>query len=126
MTAGEAFPRRARVNRDREIRALRRRGRRYRSGPLDLYVASSPAGRARVGLVVARHGRTIADRNRLKRRLRELARREWLPGAREGGLEADLLIQARAEAYDESFDELRTALREGLRTVEWPGGSSSR
>lgn len=114
------------MRRDPEIRALRRRGRRYRSGPLELYVAPSPAERPRVGVVVPRHGHTIADRNRLKRRLRELARREWLPEARENGLAADLLIQARAEAYEGSFDELRTAFRDGLRAVEWPDGFSSR
>lgn len=46
------------------------------------------------------------DRNRLKRRLRELARLELLPALRTAA-SVDLAIRARREAYDASFDALR-------------------
>jgi RNase P protein component len=56
------------------------------------------------------------ERNRLRRRVKEIARREWLSAAwgREGGPERhlDVLIRARREAYESSFDELRGILLE--------------
>lgn len=67
---------------------------------------------ARVGLVVPRHGRSAVDRNRLKRRLRELARTELLPGAPA----VDAVLHARPGAYALSFDELRATTRR-IRTL---------
>ena len=67
---------------------------------------------ARIGLVVPRHGRSAVDRNRLKRRLRELARVELLPGAPP----VDAVLHARPGAYALSFDELRTSTRR-IRTL---------
>jgi RNase P protein component len=56
------------------------------------------------------------ERNRLRRRVKEIARREWLSAAwrREGEPERhlDVLIRARREAYESSFDELRGILLE--------------
>ena len=46
------------------------------------------------------------DRNRLKRRLRELARIELLPSLRTGQA-TDVAIRARREAYAAEFDALR-------------------
>lgn len=78
-----------------------------------------------MAVVVPRHGRRIVDRNRLKRRLRELARREWLPRAWEAEVPLDVVIQSRAEAYDASFGQLRRAVLAGIRSIQWPGASSS-
>jgi ribonuclease P protein component len=55
---------------------------------------------------VPRHQHSAVDRNRLKRRLRELARVELLPSLR-AGTATDIAIRARREAYDAAFDELR-------------------
>jgi ribonuclease P protein component len=52
------------------------------------------------------------QRNRLKRRLREIARTELLPRLARGGCEVDVLVRARPEAYDASFDELSHQLIE--------------
>jgi ribonuclease P protein component len=49
-------------------------------------------------------------RNRLKRRLREISRRELLPRFREQGLLLDLLIRARKEAYEASYRQLKRGL----------------
>jgi ribonuclease P protein component len=56
----------------------------------------------RVGVVVPKHRRKVAERNRVKRRLRELVRVRLL--TRLEGI--DLLIRAKAEAYDSTFDQL--------------------
>ena len=56
----------------------------------------------RVGIIVPRHKRTIVERNTLKRRLRELARTRLLPAIPP----ADVVLFARPEAYEASFDAL--------------------
>jgi ribonuclease P protein component len=59
-----------------------------------------------VGLVVPRLRHTAVARNRLKRRLRELARTRLLPSA----LDADVVIRVRPETYDASFAELQVEM----------------
>jgi ribonuclease P protein component len=93
------FPRSVRLRRGTEIRAALRTGRRVRTRYFDLYVAPAPAGCLRVALVVPRHGRSIVARNRVKRRLREAVRLEFLPRCR-GRLASDIVVRARPEAYD--------------------------
>ena len=61
----------------------------------------------RVGIVVPKHRRKIVDRNRVKRRLREIVRINLLPLLRG----VDLLIRARPEAYGSSFDQLSADVR---------------
>ena len=63
-------------------------------------------GHPRLGLVVPRYQQTAVARNRLRRRLKELWRREVQPGqpAR------DLVIRARREAYGAEFGALRADL----------------
>ena len=68
--------------------------------------ADNTTGHPRLGLIVPKFQHTAVARNRLRRRLRELWRREiqmvqpdW-----------DLIIRARREAYDAGFDQLRAEL----------------
>ncbi len=56
------------------------------------------------------HRHTAVDRNRLKRRLRELTRAELLP-ALNHGVATDVAIRARPEAYTVEFDALRADVR---------------
>jgi ribonuclease P protein component len=58
----------------------------------------------RAGVVVPKHRHNIVDRNRVKRRLRELVRIKLLPGLKLKGI--DVLIRAKPEAYDSSFAQL--------------------
>jgi ribonuclease P protein component len=51
-------------------------------------------------------------RNRVKRRLREVLRREVLPRLEAAGLFLDVLVRARREAYGASFAELRQELEQ--------------
>jgi ribonuclease P protein component len=123
---GEGFglPRSRRITNGAEIRAIIGRGKRSRTAYLDVFVSASPVLRPRAGLVVPRHGRRIVDRNRLKRRLREIVRSEVLPGLDVLAQSYDVLIRARREAYDASFLELKQQLS-GWMQREWPRGSSS-
>ena len=59
-------------------------------------------------MVVPKYKRTGVERNRLKRRLREIARTRLLPalGARSVP-PVDLVIRALPDAYGASFDRLR-------------------
>lgn len=92
-----------------------RAGRRRHCGPLDIYLRPVSAGRPpRIGVVVPTHGHTIVERNRLRRRLRELLRTSWLTKERDRAAPRDLLVRARAGAYGRSFAELRTDLRDCL------------
>lgn len=119
MPAGERFPERARLRRGEDIRRVFRRGRRVRRGELEVFSApcSVRPPRPRLGFVVPRHGRTVAERNRLKRRLREVARREWLPDALARGDDRDVVVRTRPGAYERSYRALRSSLLEALT---WP------
>jgi ribonuclease P protein component len=73
---------------------------------LDFIWMDNAVGHPRLGLVVPRYQQTAVARNRLRRRLKELWRREVQPGqpAR------DLVIRARREAYEAGFAQLRADL----------------
>ena len=57
-----------------------------------------------------KHGHTIVDRNRLRRRLREIGRLEVLPRLDTHLRDLDFLVRARREAYHVSFQQLRNQL----------------
>lgn len=107
---GERFPRVVRVRRGNEIRALLREGRRGRGEWLEVFSAPSSGNAPRLGTVVPRYGRTVVERNLLRRRLREIGRTVLLPRLRERGCSLDLLIRARPRGYDASFPDLRDEL----------------
>lgn len=69
---------------------------------------------SRVGIIVPRYKHSAVDRNRLKRRLRELIRLEWLPVLPP----MDVVVRALPGAYGRDFDALRDEmgrLRDKLR-----------
>ncbi len=90
-------------------------GARARSSHLDVFTAPAPHDRPRFGTIVPRHGRKVVDRNRLRRRLREIGRREILPRLGRRECIVDVLVRSRPRAYDAPFDELRAEL---LRLTE--------
>jgi ribonuclease P protein component len=105
-----AFPRASRVTRGAELNALRTGGRRVRTAHLDVRVAPGPAP-ARVGIVVPKHKHGSVERNRVKRRLRELARLRLLPALPAG----QVWIRARPEAYRASFAQLAADVERAAR-----------
>jgi len=77
MTApeGEGFPKAARVRRRWEYLAIGRRGRR-RHAPHFVVLTTPRSGPARLGVTVSRKVGDAVVRNRVKRRVRELFRRD--------------------------------------------------
>lgn len=121
---GFRLPRARRITQGTEIGSLFRRGKRSKTASLDVFDSASPAGFSRIGWVVPLHRHNAAERNRLKRRLREIARLELLPRLDELGVGADVLLRARREAYDVEFAQLREELSQWLDR-RWPHGPHS-
>ncbi len=71
---------------------------------------ASPLAHLRIGIIVPKHQHSAVARNRVKRRLRELARTELVPGLRVQPA-LDVAIRARSEAYQATFDALRNDMR---------------
>jgi ribonuclease P protein component len=73
----------------------------------------NPTGHSRIGLIVPKFQSTAVARNRLRRRLKEIWRREL-----EARLPAlDLVVRARREAYGTSFGQLRAEMLNWLDSV---------
>lgn len=89
---------------------------------MEVFFAPSPVGFSRFGLIVPKHGRRIVERNLLKRRLREIARRRLLPELERRGVAVDVLVRVRRGAYDAGFEELSAEL-EHAREELWPAAS---
>lgn len=89
-----------------DIRHVLTSGRRSRRSHLDICWVTGGATHPRFGLVVPRLGQTAVARNRLRRRLKELWRRELQH--RVGLL--DVVIRAGRTTYRASFAELRADL----------------
>jgi ribonuclease P protein component len=89
-----------------DIRRCLAHGRRRRLEHVDMIWMENPTGQPRLGLIVPKFQSSAVARNRLRRRLREIWRRD-LQAMQPGW---DLLIRARREAYDAGFDALRAQL----------------
>ncbi len=104
------LPRAYRITRSRELRLLFQRGKRSKTSHLDVFTSVSPVAHPRIGVVVPRYKHRAVDRNRLKRRLREILRVQVLPRLVDAGLALDVLVRARREAYGARFAELEAQL----------------
>ena len=85
---------------------------------LDARASASLLLHPRIGVVVPKYRRNIIDRNRTKRRLRELARTRMMPIL--GRI--DVLLRAKPEAYGASFDELSVEVD---AIAQWAAGIGS-
>lgn len=106
----QKLPRARRIRRSSEIRTLVERGKRSRTAHLDVFDSASPVAHPRGGVIVARHRHAIVERNLVKRRLREILRRDVLPELARSGRAMDVLVRARREAYGAPFATLREEL----------------
>jgi ribonuclease P protein component len=107
---GRRLPRRRRLTRSADIRVVFRRGKRSGTAHLDVFDSPSPAAFSRAGVVVPKHRHTSVERNRVKRRLREVLRLVVLPRLDSAGRPLDVVVRARREAYDAGWAELRAEL----------------
>jgi ribonuclease P protein component len=80
---------------------------------LDISWRANDLGHPRLGVVVPRHGHTVVERNRLRRRLREITRRRVLRDL--GPL--DVVIRSRTAAYAAGFQDLAGDLARWLRSL---------
>lgn len=103
---GERLPRSRRIHRGSEIRTIFGKGRRRRGSLLEVFTTPATGPTARLGTVVPRYGRTVVERNLLRRRLREIGRTDLLPRLRIEGCRTDVLVRARPQAYSAAFSEL--------------------
>lgn len=90
-----------------------------RTASMDVRAIASLRASVRVGFVVPRYKQSAVARNQLKRRLRELARLEWLPLLPP----MDVVIRVIPPAYDRDFDTLRAEMcqaRDRLGRLTWP------
>ena len=109
----ERQPRGSRLTRAAELTACFESGRRRHTSHLDLAWRQNRAGHPRVGIIVPRYQHTAVARNQLRRRLREIVRREGL-----GRLpQIDLVVRARRSAYAAAFAVLRAELTDALARV---------
>jgi ribonuclease P protein component len=91
---------------------------------MDVRAIASLRASVRVGFVVPRYKHTAVARNQLKRRLRELARLEWLPLLPP----MDVVIRVIPPAYERDFATLRAEMclaRERLGRLTWPTPSDT-
>lgn len=102
-----ASPRR--LTRTADLLMVRREGKRVRTAQLEVRVLASLLHTHRIGIVVPRHKRSAVDRNRLKRRLRELTRATWTPQL-ESVSSLDVVLYALPSAYAADFSQLRSAV----------------
>jgi ribonuclease P protein component len=96
-----------------DLTAVLREGKRTRTKYLDVRAIASPLAHPRVGIVVPKQGRTTTDRNRLKRRLRELVRIHVLPSL----APIDLVIVTRSQTYTASFAQLHAEVLSAVEKV---------
>ena len=73
----------------------------------------NPTGQPRMGLIVPKFQSSAVARNRLRRRLREIWRRE----VQQRQPAWDLVIKARREAYAASFEALQAQVLKWRETV---------
>jgi len=106
LTPGEQLPALLRLTRTAELRRVQQAGRRRRLEHLDVLWTDNQTGHPRMGLIVPKFQSSAVARNRLRRRLRELWRRELMQSIPSW----DVVIRARREAYDAGFAALRLQL----------------
>jgi ribonuclease P protein component len=78
----------------------------------------SSVGFVRVAIVVPKLGFTAVRRNKLKRRLRELTRRELWPVR----ASSDVVVRAKRDAYAATFEQLRDDVSAVAGTLGSAGG----
>jgi ribonuclease P protein component len=106
LTAEARLPRAHRLARASDIRRCLTQGRRRRLEHVDMIWIDNQTGQPRMGLIVPKFQTSAVARNRLRRRLREIWRRDIQMHQPAG----DLVIRTRREAYQASFEQLRSEL----------------
>jgi ribonuclease P protein component len=99
-----------RLTRTADLELVRREGKRVRTSLLEVRGLASLLHHHRIGIIVPRFKHSAVERNQLKRRLRELARRDWM-GALQAVAPHDLVVRAAPAAYSADFDRLASDMQ---------------
>jgi ribonuclease P protein component len=106
------------LTRDSDLAFVKKAGRRLRTEHLEVRAVTSLLSHVRLAVIVAKHRHTIVERNRLRRRLRELARIRLMPR----NVSLDVVIRSLPSAYDVTFavlteeiDQIDRQLREASK-----------
>ena len=99
---GESLPPRARLRKKRDFQHVFKGGWRVGNERLRLVIRENDLGYSRLGLAVGRRVGNAVVRNRVKRRLREIFRKERqrFPGA------LDVVVVPQAKVVELSYDQL--------------------
>jgi ribonuclease P protein component len=79
---------------------------------MELRFIASLSRYARIGIIVPRYGRSAVDRNRLKRRAREIVRLHVLPAIATRSV--DVVLRFQPSAYGADFAALREDIVGGV------------
>ena len=79
-----------------------------RTEHLDVRISDSLLSHTRVAIIVGKAGHRIIDRNRLRRRLRELIRTRFIPVVQS----VDCVVRAKESAYAASFAALQSEVEQ--------------
>lgn len=91
------------------MRDVLNEGKRIRTEHLELRVVASLLRHPRIGFIVPKHGRSIVERNQLKRRLREIVRLNVLKRIPP----VDMIVRVQPAAYTASFATLEQEMLRG-------------
>lgn len=94
-----------RLTRTADLELVRREGKRVRTSLLEVRALASLLRHHRIGIIVPRHSHSAVDRNRLKRRLRELTRSRWTAHLA-SLVPHDVVVRASSAAYGADFARL--------------------
>jgi len=86
-----------------DLEQVKRAGRRLRAEHIEVRATDSLLSHARVAVIVGKHGHTIVERNRLRRRLREIVRTNLIPEI----TRMDIVVRSFPSAYEASFAQLK-------------------
>tara|TARA_A100001037_G_scaffold60270_1_gene52432 strand:- start:264 stop:671 length:408 start_codon:yes stop_codon:yes gene_type:complete len=107
-----------RITKTAEIRRLlATRSSKEKTTALEVLAASSLSDRPRIGIVVPKHGKNSVQRNRVKRRLKEIARTSLLPRLKTSHKTLDVLIRAKKQAYGRGFSGLSGEAKKTLEKI---------
>ena len=99
---------------------MKKAGRRLRTEHLDVRANDSLLSYARAAVIVGKHGHTIVERNRLRRRLRELVRLKILTAMKAN----DIIVRAFPSAYDSSFNQLSNEIDKVVGMLQRPAAEA--
>jgi ribonuclease P protein component len=117
----DAMKRRYRLRRKTQFQAALKQGRRVYSGRgLVALAVPSEREKTRVGVTVSRQFKSAVERNRARRRLRELARVALLApdsGGARRGIRYDVVLIARPAALTLRFADLKAEAEQAARRL---------